>query len=81
MYVPLRFDDFALIVIVQESPDGTRTLNDATRVWPDGRVEQLGWPRIEIAYTSGTRDPEGARIHLTTRPASRWWSRWRRWGS
>src|SRR5579863_9180988 len=31
LYVPLRFDDFALIVIAQEGPDGYRTLNDASR--------------------------------------------------
>jgi hypothetical protein len=51
---------------VQESPDGFRTLNDATRVFPDGRVEQLGWPRVEIDYRPGTREPTGARLHLTT---------------
>jgi hypothetical protein len=67
LYVPIRFDDFAVIVIVQEQPDGYRTLNDASRVWPDGRVEQLGWPEVEIAYRSGTRIPEGATIHLTER--------------
>ncbi|TQS42136.1 hypothetical protein [Cryptosporangium phraense] len=66
LYVPLRFDDFALIVIVQESPDGYRTLNDASRVFPDGRVEQLGWPRVEISYVSGTRIPTTARLHCTT---------------
>jgi hypothetical protein len=66
LYVPMRFDDFALIVIVQESPDGFRTLNDATRVFPDGRVEQLGWPRVEIDYQPGSREPTGARLHLTT---------------
>lgn len=65
-YVPLRFDDFALMVIVQESPDGYRTLSHATRVFGDGRVEQLGWPRTEIEYRSGTRHPETARLHLTT---------------
>ena len=66
LYVPLRFDDFALIVIIQESPDGFRTLNDATRVFADGRVEQLGWPRVEIDYRHGSRHPERARLHLTT---------------
>ncbi|MFB8274489.1 hypothetical protein [Nocardia colli] len=66
MYVPLRFDDFAVVVIVQEDPDGTRTLNDAVRIWPDGRTEQLGWPRISIDYRSGTRIPVGARLELTT---------------
>ena len=66
LYVPLRFDDFAVIVICQELPDGFRTLNDATRVWRDGRVEQLGWPEIDIRYRSGTRHPDGATLHLAT---------------
>lgn len=65
-YIPLRFDDFALVVIAQEDPDGYRTLNHATRVYPDGRIEQLGWPRIEVAYKSGTREPASARLHLST---------------
>jgi hypothetical protein len=66
LYVPMRFDDFALIVIMQERPDGFRTLNEATRVWADGRVEQLGWPRVDIHYRSGTRHPESATLHLAT---------------
>jgi hypothetical protein len=65
LYVPLRFDDFAVVVIVQEQPDGYRTLNDAVRLWPDGRLEQLGWPRVEIRYRPGTRLPEAATIALT----------------
>jgi hypothetical protein len=64
LYAPLQFESFALIVILQENPDGYRTLSDARRVWPDGRVEQLGWPRAEISYQTGTRHPESARIHL-----------------
>ena len=67
LYVPLRFEEFSLIVICQESADGFRTLNDATRVWADGRVEQLGWPQVTIDYTSGTRIPERAHIGLTAR--------------
>lgn len=65
LYVPMRFDDFATVVILQEEPDGFRTLNDATLVRPDGRVEQLGWPEVEIVYGSGTRIPERALLHLT----------------
>lgn len=65
LYVPLRFDDFSVIVIIQEAPDGYRTLNDATRVWADGRIEQLGWPRIDIDYRPGSRHPEHAVLHLT----------------
>jgi hypothetical protein len=67
LYAPLQFGSCALIVIIQEDPDGTRTLNNAKRVWPDGRVEQLGWPRAEISYRSGTRHPQAATIHLADR--------------
>lgn len=67
LYVPLRFDDWALVVIVQEQPDGFRTLSDAVRVRADGSLEQLGWPEIEIRYASGTRIPKSATLHLTTR--------------
>ncbi len=66
LYVPMRFDEFAIVLIVQERADGHRTLNDASRIWPDGRVEQLGWPRVDISYRSGTRHPEHATIHCTT---------------
>ncbi|MSO38096.1 MAG: hypothetical protein EXQ69_07585 [Acidimicrobiia bacterium] len=69
-YIPMRFDDFALLVIIQEDPDGTRVLNDAIRVFPasSGRPpEQLGWPEIEMHYRSGTRIPEGATLHLQQR--------------
>jgi hypothetical protein len=65
LYVPLRFDDFSVVVIIQEEPDGFRTANDAVRVWADGRVEQLGWPRTEITYASGTRNVTGAVLHCT----------------
>jgi hypothetical protein len=67
-YVPMRFDDFALILIAQEDAHGHRILNEATRVWPaeSGRPhDQLGWPRFDIHYTPGTRIPTGATIHLT----------------
>lgn len=70
LYVPIRFEDHALVIICQEKPDGFRTLNDAVRIHKDGRHEQMGWPRIDFRYRSGTRHPEGARIHLTD-PAGR----------
>lgn len=65
VYMPLRFTSCALIVIVQENPDGYRTLNTAKRVWPDGRVEQLGWPTVRIRYRPGSRHPEAASFGLT----------------
>jgi hypothetical protein len=70
LYVPLRFVGFSVIVIMQESPDGFRTLNDATRVWDDGRIEQLGWPRVEFKYESGTRRALSATINMTASDGS-----------
>jgi hypothetical protein len=65
LYVPLRFEEYAVVVIAQETADGFRTLNDATRVWHDGRVEQLGWPQVDIDYAPGTRTPTRARLTCT----------------
>ncbi len=48
-------------------PDGYRTINEAVRVWPDGRIEQLGWAEPHIEYRSGTRYPTRARIGLKER--------------
>jgi hypothetical protein len=69
-YLPIRFDDFGLVVIAQEEGDGTRTLNEAVRVWPaeSGRApQQLGWPEIEIRYRSGTRTAERALFRFAPR--------------
>ena len=69
-YVPLRFDDFAIVIIAQEDGDGTRLLNEAVRVFPaaSGRPpEQLGWPEVEVRYRPGTRHPEAAVLHMRTR--------------
>ena len=65
LYVPMAFDEFAIVLIIQEEPNGFRSLNDCTRIWRDGRVEQLGWPRVKIHYRSGTRIPTGATIDAT----------------
>ncbi|QEN15450.1 hypothetical protein ACRDU6_24660 [Mycolicibacterium sp. ELW1] len=65
LYVPMAFEDYAIVIIIQEAPDGFRSLNDCTRIWRDGRVEQLGWPRVKIHYRSGTRIPTGATIEAT----------------
>jgi len=69
-YAPLRFEDYAILVITQEDGNGTRTLNDAVRVWPAAASrppEQLGWPEIEVSYRPGSRHPTGATLHLGTR--------------
>ncbi|MEZ5321949.1 MAG: hypothetical protein R2698_07755 [Microthrixaceae bacterium] len=64
-YLPLRFDDFAVVIIAQEDGRGHRTLNDAVRVWPaeSGRdVELLGWPEFRYRYRPGSRDALGATV-------------------
>jgi hypothetical protein len=69
-YVPLRFDDFSLILIAQEDGRGYRTAAEAARVWPSASglgVEQLGWADFDIHYRPGTRMPTGATIALTKR--------------
>jgi len=69
-WVPLRFADFGMHLMVEESPSGHRTTNFAVRVWPEeaGRPpEQLGWPLPQIRYRSGTRHPEEATFGLTDR--------------
>ena len=68
LYVPLRFDDFAIIVIVQEEADGYRTLNDAMRVWADGRrraARLAASTRSATAPAPGT--PSTRTLHLTER--------------
>ena len=70
LWIPLRFDDFTVVVILEEGPDGVRTMNDAVRYWADGSgraPEQLGWPEVDIAYRSGSRWPEHATLHLVGR--------------
>jgi hypothetical protein len=64
VYSQLRFDDFAIVLMAQEEADGRRVHNDAVRVWGDGRLEQLGWPEVDIDYRPGTREPARAALHL-----------------
>lgn len=65
LYLPIAFERFSIVLIIQEEPSGLRSLNDCTRIFADGRVEQLGWPRVQIHYASGTRIPTGATIEAT----------------
>ena len=77
LYVPMAFDDFAICLIIQEEPNGFRSLNDVTRIWRDGRVEQMGWPRVKSTTPRApafrparpSRRPRG-----TVRPSTSTWS-------
>ena len=46
--VPVAFEDFAIVLILQEEPDGLRTLNDCTRIWKDGRIEQQNFDTYPV---------------------------------
>ena len=71
-YAPMRFPPrpdtgaggFSLFYIAQETQDGTRVLEEALRVWDDGRMEHLGRPEHELAFISGTRMVRGARVRM-----------------
>jgi len=68
-YIPLQFEDFAVVVIAQEDGSGHRILNDAVRVWPQSsgrQPELLGWPTFDYHYKSGTREVVGVTVGLTT---------------
>jgi hypothetical protein len=64
VFLTVKFDEYAVIVVLQEEPDGFRTQDHAVRVWPDGRQEHLGSADVTIAYAPGTRHPERARVVL-----------------
>jgi hypothetical protein len=66
-WIPLRFEHYSLMFILQEFADGERILNNACRMWPDGRVEQLGWPEVDVTYRSGSRHPLSAVVHAASR--------------
>jgi len=61
-YFPMLFDDFALLYIVNENNDGSRTTEEAVRIWKDParEVEWLGRP--EHDHTFGHAAPFMARI-------------------
>jgi hypothetical protein len=70
LWIPLKFDDFMLHVILEEDMHGNRNTNFAIKQYPASTgkpIEQLGWPLPEISYKSGTRWPTGATIDLTAR--------------
>ena len=53
----MQFDDYSLLYIVQEEPDGHRALEEAVRIWndPERGHEWLGRPEFEHTLEPGTR--------------------------
>ncbi|MFM7870720.1 MAG: hypothetical protein ACKPBG_03430, partial [Actinomycetota bacterium] len=65
IYTPIRFADHSLMVIMQERPDGSRVMEEATRIWNDGRIEHLGRPDHALRYRPGTRFAKGGDVTIT----------------
>ena len=61
-YFPMRFEDHCIYYICSEKADGTRTLEQAERVWLDGRVEQLGRTEHDHTFEPGIRLLTGSTI-------------------
>jgi len=56
-YAPMQFDDFSILYIVNEEPDGSRPMNEAVLIWadPEREAEWLGAPVFEHTLDPGTR--------------------------
>jgi hypothetical protein len=62
IYAPVRFEDHAIVTIIQEEPNGRRVMQDAHRVFPVGsgrEAEWLGRPEHKLRFVPGTRTVTG----------------------
>jgi hypothetical protein len=68
LYAPFRMQDHAMVLICQERGDGSRVLEEAVRLWPDGRVDHLGRPEHELRWDAAGPglfgQVEGGTLHL-----------------
>ena len=69
-YVPMQFEDHSILYMVNELPDGSRVLEEATRIWhdPDRTPEHLGRPEHEAVITPGTRHIESSTLRFPDAP-------------
>ncbi|MCW2668368.1 MAG: hypothetical protein JWO27_265 [Frankiales bacterium] len=63
-YFVVRFEKCSIVYMCQEDGLGRRTLEEGVRLFPDGRVEQLGRPEHELRFTPGTRMVTGATVRF-----------------
>jgi hypothetical protein len=71
IYTPVRFADHSLMIIMQERPDGSRVMEEATRIWNDGRIDHLGRPEHALTYREGTRFATGGSIDIVAEDGHR----------
>jgi hypothetical protein len=67
LYAPMRMPDHALVFICQERGDGSRVLEEAVRLWPDGRVDHLGRPEHQVTWAPGGPGLNGMAQRATLR--------------
>ncbi|MCU0267273.1 MAG: hypothetical protein MUF83_01365 [Acidimicrobiales bacterium] len=69
-YAPMQFEDFSILYIVQERADGSRTMEEAVRIWadPDRPVEWLGRPEHEHTFRPGRREVDSAVLRFPAAP-------------
>ncbi|MCW2544519.1 MAG: hypothetical protein JWM40_2071 [Frankiales bacterium] len=61
-YFVVRFPSSTVVYMCQEDGLGKRVLEEGVRLFPDGRVEQLGRPEHELRFDPGTRMVNGATV-------------------
>ena len=69
LYAPMQFDDFSVLVICQEEPDGRRIVEEAVRVWSfgsGGKAESLGRVEHDLEFEPGTRTPRRATFSFSS---------------
>jgi hypothetical protein len=67
LYAPFRLADHAMVIICQDRPDGSRVLEEAVRLWPDGRVDHLGRPEHDLTWGPGGPGLSGMVARATLR--------------
>jgi hypothetical protein len=80
-WIPAQFDDFMLKVFFEEDADGVRMIEESKKIYNIGSErpdEEMGTPRHEFTYQSGTREleravtrfahPSGEEISMTHTP-------------
>ena len=70
IYAPIRFADHSVILIMQETADGSRVIEEAVRIHNDGRTESLGWPDHDLTFAAGTRLATGGTLFTAGNPAA-----------
>ncbi|MGB3706668.1 hypothetical protein [Gordonia sp. (in: high G+C Gram-positive bacteria)] len=66
IYSVMRFEDYAVSVIVQELRTGERIMGDARRIWndPEREAEWLGRVEHEVTFVPGGREPASATLRF-----------------